>query len=139
VRKRLAIENDEKLFSLKDCLFINEEVGVPVIFDSIIFDSFHHLCLNSREALDEAVSSAIATWSDIDRVLMTDYSSQEHYKKKGGHAIYINVEHFGNYPMQVKDYDFDITLEIKDKEKSALKAFETAKNWIWKELKESYF
>jgi UV DNA damage endonuclease len=94
VRKRLAIENDEKLFSLKDCLFINEEVGVPVIFDS-----FHHSCLNSREALDEAVSSAIATWSDIDGVLMTDYSSQEHYKKKGKHAIHIDVEHFGNYPM----------------------------------------
>ncbi|MFW6129837.1 MAG: UV DNA damage repair endonuclease UvsE, partial [Atribacterota bacterium] len=49
VKKRLVVENDEKSYSLKDCLLISEKIKIPVIFDS-----FHHSCLNHGENIKES-------------------------------------------------------------------------------------
>ncbi len=42
----------------------------------------------------------------------------------GKHVETINLEHFGEFLDKSKPYDFDLMLEIKDKEISALKAIE---------------
>ena len=117
IRRRLAIENDDRLFSLKDCLHISEKTNIPVIFDS-----FHHACLNNSETIAEAVKSACLTWKKRDGILMVDYSSQEPGSKKGKHASHIDIADFRNFINLTKDTDFDIMLEIKDKEQSALQA-----------------
>ena len=49
VRPRVVIENDDRLFSLRDCLQLSAEVGIPVLFDT-----FHHECLNHGEPMAEA-------------------------------------------------------------------------------------
>ncbi|MEM4219060.1 MAG: UV DNA damage repair endonuclease UvsE [Candidatus Micrarchaeia archaeon] len=117
IKKRLVIENDERNYSLKDCVAIYQETGIPVLFDS-----FHHLCLNNGETRREGVEIAMDTWKEKDGVLMTDYSSQEKNAKIGTHAKHIDIEDFKRYIEETKNLDFDIMLEIKDKEKSALKA-----------------
>ncbi len=117
IKKRLAIENDHYMYSLKDCLDINEKTKIP-----IIFDNFHHFCYNNGESYSEAVSLADSTWRRKDGLLMTDYSSQKKRERKGKHAEHINIRDFKKYVQETKKYDFDIMLEIKDKEKSALKA-----------------
>lgn len=117
IKKRLVIENDEKSYSLRDCLDISEDIEIP-----IIFDSFHHSCLNNGESNPEAIEKAGGTWKEEDGILMTDYSSQEPNTRVGTHARYIDIEHFRKYLDETQDFDFDIMLEIKDKEKSALKA-----------------
>ena len=53
---------------------------------------------------------------------MVDYSSQEPEAKSGKHAHTIDIEDFKSFIEMVQDLDFDIMLEIKDKEKSAAKA-----------------
>ncbi len=115
IKRRLAIENDDKSYSLKDCLKLNKKIGIP-----IIFDNFHHECLNNKEPMFEAVKLAQSTWKKQDGVLMTDYSSQQPGERKGKHADSIDINHFKKYLEQTKDLEFDIMLEIKDKEKSAL-------------------
>ena len=35
VRKRLVIENDDRLYNVNDCLNIHDSTGVPILFDSI--------------------------------------------------------------------------------------------------------
>jgi UV DNA damage endonuclease len=62
------------------------------------------------------------TWKKKDGVPMVDYSSQEKGKKEGMHAKSLNSRHFRKFLRETKDLDFDLMIEVKDKEKSALKA-----------------
>jgi UV DNA damage endonuclease len=119
VRKRLVIENDDKLYSLKDCMGIHKETGVP-----ILFDVFHHDCLNNGESVSSAMKTAAKTWSKKDGFLMVDYSSQKCNARKGSHTESIDLKNFKKFFDNVKGMKFDIILEIKDKEKSALEALE---------------
>src|SRR5215212_6899832 len=107
IRRRLVIENDDRLYSLKDCLQINQQTGIP-----IVFDSFHHKCYSNKDGLP-----------------IVDYSSQDTRNKvdnksnrKGKHAETIDTSLFRKFLKETEGLDFDIMLEIKDKEKSALKA-----------------
>jgi len=117
IKKRLVIENDDRIYTLKDCLYINQETGIP-----ILFDVFHHSILNNGETTQNAVEICTRLWGKKDGLLMLDYSS----KKVGGsirsHADTIDINNFKLFLKITKPYDFDIMLEIKDKEKSALKS-----------------
>lgn len=116
LKKRLVIENDEKLYSLKDCLFISSQLKVPVIFDSL-----HHDCLNNKESVLSAVQSAARTWKKADGVPIVHYSGQKRNAPCGYHSQTVDLEDFKRFFEQVKDIECDIMLEVKDKEQSALK------------------
>ncbi len=122
IRERLVIENDERSYSLQDCIKISEITGVPVLFDV-----FHHLCLNNGESVKKALTMASETWKKEDGLPMVDYSSQEVSGRRGKHTATINTEDFKNFITETKMIDFDIMLEIKDKEKSAEKALKVAR------------
>lgn len=121
IKKRMVVENDDHLYSVKDCLYLSEKTGVPVLLDV-----FHHHCLNNGESISEAVSMVRKTWSEK---LMIDYSSQESGARKGKHTESIDIEDFKSFILETKSFDFDIMLEIKDKEKSALKALKVIKKY----------
>jgi len=97
-------------------LVINRLTGIPVLFDF-----FHHGLLNQGETITEGLKLASMTWKDDDGVILTDYSSQEPGARRGKHAETVDLQDFSRLMKQAKDYDFDLMLEIKDKEKSALK------------------
>ncbi|AHJ96222.1 UV DNA damage repair endonuclease UvsE [Hymenobacter swuensis] len=118
VRARLVIENDDRLFSLQDCLRVHQAVGIP-----ILFDNFHHECLNHGEPMAEALRLAAATWHPArDGVMMMDYSSQAHGERKGKHTASMEEDLFRAFLPELGDLDVDIMLEIKDKEASAGRA-----------------
>ena len=123
IKNRLAIENDDSLFSLKDCLQIHEATKIP-----IIFDTFHHECLNNNEPMKEAIQLAQNTWSKTDGRLMLDYSSQMPDAKRGKHIDDIDLEHFKSVLTQFPNKEIDIMLEIKNKEISVHKAQEVIEN-----------
>jgi UV DNA damage endonuclease len=117
VQQRLVIENDDRLYSLADCLEISDQTGSPVLFDT-----FHHNIFNKGESLPSAFQSFTATWGEKDGTPMIDYSSQSSERRVGSHADHIDSADFLRVLKQIKNYDVDIMLEIKDKEKSALAA-----------------
>jgi UV DNA damage endonuclease len=118
IKKRIAIENDDHLFNLKNCLEIHQQTGIP-----IIFDIFHHECFNySKESIIQAIKKASLTWKVKDGLPMLDYSTQSKGERKGKHAATLDPLLFCNFIMETQRFDFDVMLEIKDKEKSALAA-----------------
>ncbi len=122
IKKRLVIENDERSYNIKDCLDINKILGIPIIFDTL-----HHQYNNNKESQREAILRAKETWKDQDGLLMIDYSSQEIGEKKGKHITSIDLNLFKKFLKDIIGIDLDIMLEIKDKEKSALKAVKLLK------------
>ena len=123
VMKRLVIENDERLYCVSDCLAIQERTGIPVLLDV-----FHHSINNNDERIADLLEPVHATWKNHDGIPMVDYSSQHPGRREGAHAERIDPEDFRSFLDASMPFDFDIMLEIKDKEKSALAALSIARN-----------
>jgi UV DNA damage endonuclease len=121
IRNRLVIENDDRSYSLTDCVCIFEETGIP-----ILLDVFHHEIFNCGETLGEACKLFVKTWRINDGIPMVDYSSQEDGQRIGTHAASIDVGKFRKFLIETRPLDFDVMLEIKDKEKSAKEAVQAA-------------
>lgn len=119
IRNRLVVENDDHLYNVSDCIRIHEKTGIPVLFDS-----FHHEIYNNGESLIGALKLCGSTWKKGDGKVMVDYSSQLSGGKRGAHAETLDLNDFKTFLISAKGVDFDLMLEIKDKEKSALKALE---------------
>ena len=122
IRCRLVIENDERLYTINDCLAIHERTGIPVIMDS-----FHHSLLHNQERFADLLRPVRQTWNVADGIPMVDYSSQEAGKRAGAHAVHIVEEDFRQFLATTRPADFDLMLEIKDKERSALEALGIAR------------
>ncbi len=122
IKRRLVIENDDRLFSLEDCLSVHTQTHIPIIFDNL-----HHECLHQGESLLAAMKAAAETWQPEDGIPMVDYSSQQQSARKGKHTTSLDESHFAQYIQATRSLNFDIMLEIKDKEKSAVQALAIAK------------
>jgi UV DNA damage endonuclease len=117
VKKRLVVENDDKSYSAKDCLKVSQEIKIPIVFDTL-----HHECLNNQEIPRDIFEKIIKTWEKKDGLPMVDYSNRIPGDNRCRHVQTINPELFQVFIKETSGLDFDIMLEIKDKEKSALKA-----------------
>ncbi len=119
VRARLVVENDERLFNLDDCLAVSRETGLPVLLDV-----FHREVYPDGRTLPEALAAAAATWGPEDGPPMVDYSSPLPGGRPGSHAHTLDEAHFRRFLAESRPHDFDLMLEVKDKERSALRALE---------------
>lgn len=118
IKKRLVIENDDHLYNLKDCIEMHEYTNIP-----ILFDVFHHICFDSNLPLNNALQRSSSTWNHSkDGIMMIDYSNQEPNQRKGKHSKTLDIKQFEKFILSISNCDFDIILELKDKEKSAKKA-----------------
>jgi UV DNA damage endonuclease len=123
LHRRLVIENDDKSYTVKDCLRIHGDTGIP-----LLFDSFHHEVYNNGEAIIDCLRETRKTWNVQNGIPMVDYSQQKERSKKGTHTDTIKLREFREFLEISKPYDFDIMLEIKDKERSAQKAARSAQS-----------
>ena len=114
IRARLVIENDDRLYSVADCIAVHNETKIPVIFDA-----FHHELLNNGESVAGALGLVSRTWRKKDGIPMVDYSLQQADKRPGAHAEHLGPDRFRVFLEESRPYDFDLMLEIKDKERSA--------------------
>ncbi|MFX1376338.1 MAG: UV DNA damage repair endonuclease UvsE [Promethearchaeota archaeon] len=123
LKNRYVIENDDKSYNLKDCLFVHENTGVP-----IILDIYHHLCNNSGESIKEAIKKISKTWKKEDGLPILHYSSEHPIKGMCSHADEIDLNHFADFINESRDFEYDVMLEIKNKEKSVIQAIKILKN-----------
>ena len=128
-RQRLVIENDDRSYTVEDCMRIYGETGVP-----ILFDVFHHELHNSGSSMVNVLDTVMKTWQPHDGIPMVDYSYHHTSGLKMRHIESIDGSHFKRFLTTTQPYDFDIMLEIKDKETSAIKAVQIAR----KDMRFSY-
>ncbi len=121
IKKRLVIENDERSYSLTDCLKINKKIKIP-----ITIDVFHYKLKNKNNNLKKDIIKANKTWNR-DGLPVIHYSSQDPTKRRGAHAKTLNEKEFKKFLKIIKGVKCDLILEIKDKEKSVLKALKIIK------------
>ncbi|MBX4269422.1 UV DNA damage repair endonuclease UvsE [Clostridium estertheticum] len=117
VKNRLVIENDGKIFNIEDVLYVSSKIGIPVIFDNL-----HHECNHQKdESIKEIMNKVIKTWKEKDGNVKVHYSQQNLQKQVGAHSNTIMVKAFLEYYDEIKEFNPDIMLEVKDKDVSAIK------------------
>lgn len=58
LRKRIVLENDDRLFDLEDVMWVQQQTGLRIVLDVL-----HHRCLNDNGvSLIEALRLALSTW-----------------------------------------------------------------------------
>jgi len=121
IKRRLVVENDERSYGIRDCLLLHRETGIPVVFDA-----FHHGILGQGMTLKDGLQAAGKTWKKRDGLPIVDYSIQAPGKRTGSHAETLKPKAFQRFLQATQPLDFDVMLEIKDKEKSARRALQVA-------------
>jgi UV DNA damage endonuclease len=123
IRSRLVIENDDRLFTIRDVFDVSSRTGIPVVYDNL------HNAINpadtSRPDLDW-INLAADTWQPADGRQKIHYSQQDPDKRPGAHSSTIAVLPFLDFYEKLPD--IDIMLEVKDKNLSALKCINCISN-----------
>ena len=104
LKECIAIENDDKVFSVSDVLEISKNTGVPVILDY-----HHHLCNKSDFSFEDIFNS----FNNM-KVKM-HFSSSKNKKDFRSHNDYINGDDFIDFIKILKKYDRDVDIMIEAK------------------------
>lgn len=132
-RKRIILENDDKVFNLQDVIDIYRETGVP-----IVLDIHHHRCNPTEQPIEELLPTVISSWKQERWVPKVHLSSPiEGAKDQRKHADYIDVVDLINLVELFKgfDQDVDIMLECKKKDLALYQLVDDIKEakpeWEW--------
>ena len=117
IRRRLVLENDDRIYNAEAVLALAGALDVPMVFDNL-----HHEINPSKRALaaPEWVALCGKTWHKADGAQKIHYSQQQPHKRPGAHSGTIRVAPFLAFVNQLAG-DVDIMLEVKDKNLSAVK------------------
>ena len=108
IKKRLTLENDDRVFTPEDLLPVCDTTGVP-----LVYDVHHHRCLPDRLSVRDATDLALQTWQ---REPLFHISSPAAPWGTGGgrpHHDYIDPHDF---PCEWLDLDATVEIEAKAKE-----------------------
>lgn len=135
VKRRLAIENCERCYSVIDCLKIAEECNIP-----LIFDCHHYECYNIIKKIkiniDDYMDRIVDTWKNRNIRPLFHISEQRDGSRIGTHSDFIEKlpEYYLSFP---KKYgDLDIEIEAKLKEQAIFKLYKLYPFLIGEESKE---
>lgn len=112
IRDTIVVENDDKVFNIKDCLYLNEKLNVP-----IVLDYHHHFCNNDGINLYDYIEDIFNTWKNINPKV--HFSSPKNLTKKEirSHNDYIDSNKFIEFVENIKHFDYDIDIMIEAKKK----------------------
>ena len=115
VRRRLVVENDDRLFDAEAVLSVARRVRIPVVFDWL-----HHNANPCRAPLADVLPEIFATWRPEDGRPKVHLSSQAPHCRPGAHADFIEVADALALFAVVPSQPFDCMLEAKQKDRALL-------------------
>ena len=114
-RSMLIIENDDKVYNVKDTLMIAQQLKIPMVLDY-----HHYICNNEGENINDYIKEIFKTWQETPKI---HFSSPKNKKEKRAHHDYINSDDFINFLNKISKIktDFDIMIEAKEKDNALFK------------------
>lgn len=112
IQESIAIENDDKIFNIRDCVYISKNINVPVILDY-----HHHICNHDELDINDYLKDILSSWHNTTPKM--HFSSPKNKTKKDfrSHNDYINVDAFINFIDLLKPFNHDIDIMIEAKAK----------------------
>ena len=110
----IMLENDDKVFNVKDVLEVCEELKIPMVLDY-----HHYICNNENEDIRDYLPRILNTWKGK-LIPKMHFSSPKSIKEKRSHSEYINSADFIDFLEILKKYtkEVDIMLECKAKDEA---------------------
>lgn len=112
IQKMIMIENDDKIFTMDDCLYLSEKLNIP-----FVFDLHHHFAnyddFNWMHNWDRAVNS----WKTSPLPVKMHISSPKDDQHYRSHADYIDVEMFLSFLKKASGSTDQIDCMIEAKKK----------------------
>ncbi|MFC0560010.1 UV DNA damage repair endonuclease UvsE [Halalkalibacter alkalisediminis] len=123
IKAKLRLENDDKIFHIKDVIDIYKKTGIPIIFD------FHHNRCNPTDELPlkDALDIVFESWESVNRPKM-HISSGKNSVTDTAHHDYILNEDFVEFIQLIGNREADIMFESKRKDESVLRVYDFIKN-----------
>ena len=118
INKRLILENDGSIFNIREVLELCNRIGAPAVYDNL------HNAIHPADATMSDMhwlSLCRETWRAEDGAQKTHYSQQHPQKTRGAHSDTISIGAFLDYYHRLSDEIPDMMLEVKDKNRSAIK------------------
>ncbi len=109
IKKRITLENDDRLYTPADLLPVCRSAGVP-----LVYDAHHHRCLPDGMTVEQATAAAVETWN---REPLFHLSSPRNGRRHGSdprpHHEFIRP---GDFPACWKSMTLTVEIEAKAKE-----------------------
>ena len=115
VRKRITLENDDTIYTVRDLIPVCEELNI-----AFAYDVHHHRCNPDGFGVCEATQLALETWKRLNREPYFHLSSPRNGWLNGTpkpHADYIDP---ADFPDCWKELDLTVDVEAKAKELAVL-------------------
>ena len=115
IKSKVILENDDKVFNVRNTLKICEQLKIPMVLDY-----HHHLCNNNGEKIEDFIERIFKTWENDDLKPKIHFSSPKSKKEFRSHSDYVDVDAFLNFLERIKftNQDIDIMLEVKEKDEA---------------------
>jgi UV DNA damage endonuclease len=111
VRRYLALENDERIWTVEEIVGAARTLGIPAIVDNL-----HHGLNPGGLSLCEALDLALPTWEARGVRPKVHISSQDPTKRPGAHAHAIEAEDWAAFLDALGGRETDVMVEAKGKE-----------------------
>ena len=115
ILRYLALENDERVWTVAEVSQASRTLGIPVIVDNL-----HHRLNPGGLTLGEALDLALPTWEARGVRPKIHLSSQDRSKRPGGHSYSIEPEDWEAVAEALDGRGTDVMVEAKGKELAAL-------------------
>lgn len=115
IQKCIAVENDDKVYNIIDCLNLCNTLNIPMVLDY-----HHYLCNHGEEKIEDFLQTIFDTWKDTKLPPKMHFSSPKNKTKKEfrTHHDYIDIDTFIDFlkKLNTTNEQLDIMLEAKAKD-----------------------
>ncbi|CAA9424285.1 MAG: UV damage repair endonuclease [uncultured Rubrobacteraceae bacterium] len=111
VLKYLALENDERIWTVAEVVEVAGSLGIPAITDTL-----HHDLNPGSLALEEALDLSLPTWEERGARPKLHLSSQNPEKQAGAHAYSVDLMDWRALVDALHGREADVMVEAKGKE-----------------------